>query len=647
MGIQNDTDRFFNQEFLITNGIGGYSSSSLSFANTRKYHGLLIASANPPTQRSVLVHKVEERVIIDEESFELSANKYGEYTHPRGFEYLKDFERLPIAKWTYSNNEWTITKEIMMVAESNTVIVQYTNIGPSEINLGLNPLYTQRDYHSILRQNQYDFYYEEFENGFKMHPYPDSKPIYTKYSQGSFVEDRSWYKNFTYAREEYRGMDSTEDSYCVGSITMNLKPGKSGFIVFSDDEKKLNSRPATVRKKLETIFSNTHKEAGENEFLRDLMISGEQFLVKRKSTNSHTILAGYHWFTDWGRDTMIAMRGLTISTGRKKESESILKTFFKYLDQGMLPNRFPDNADQEQEYNTIDATLWLFIVMYEYFEKFEDKKFIKKYIKDLEQILVHHIKGTRYKIHVNDKGFVQGGEDGYQLTWMDAKVHGHVVTPRIGCPVEINVLWYNALQIFSKLSQSIGFESSVEVEKYTKLIKKNFKKEFLNDAGYLNDFIDNDGVANQDFRCNQIYSVSLPFSLLTKKEEKEIIQQVEDKLYTKLGLRSLEKAHPSFVDIYQGDQWSRDTSYHQGTVWTFFIGPYFEAYLKVNNYSKTAKKKVASDLLAYKEHFYNNECIHGISEIFDGDVPKEGRGCINQAWSVAALIKVMVDHEIH
>ena len=639
MKIKNtDQEKLQSQEFLITNGIGGYSSSTISFANTRKYHGLLVATNNPPTQRNVLVHKLEERIKLGDEYFDLSTNQYGEKIHPKGYQYLLEFERQPVATWTFKSDSWMISKKIMMVPESNTSIIAYTNLGSTDIELELHPLFTSRDYHSILHQNHYDFYYEHIKKGIKVHPYLNSKPTFCGYSSGNFVEHRTWYKGFHYDKSAYRGLEAKEDSYRIGYIKVKLQAGKSTYISFSDEENKLKVKPATIENKLRSAYLEKLNQLNQDHFIADLISSGDQFLVKRASTNSQTILAGYHWFTDWGRDTMISMRGLTISTGRKKESESILKTFFEYLDQGMLPNRFPDYAGQEVEYNTIDATLWLFIVMYEYFQKFGDKKFIKKFIKQLEDILHHHIKGTRYQIRVNDTGFVQGGQDGVQLTWMDAKVDGYVVTPRVGAPVEINVLWYNALMIFKTLSKEVAHKYKVKVDDYIKLCKKNFKKSFWNEKGYLNDFIDYGGVPNDDFRCNQIYAVSLPFSLLTKKEEKQIVNQVKEKLLTDYGLRTLDQDNEAFVAVYQGGQWSRDTAYHQGTVWPFFIGDFFEAYLKVNKYSKASKREVLKLLKPLKDHFYNSDCIHGISEIFDGKNSRDGRGCINQSWSVACLL---------
>ena len=639
------TDQLLKQEFLLTNGIGGYASSSISFANTRKYHGLLISTKNAPTERYVLVHKVEERLKINDEYIDLSTNKFGEAVTPKGFSYLKSFERRPIATWIYEGEGWKIEKQLFMKQGSNTTYVLYKNLGEAEIELELHPLFLGRDYHSTMRENENDYFYIQNDNCLKIHPYHGSDPIFCSWNKGIFNENRSWYKNFQYDRSEYRGLDHSEDSYRIGWVTTTIPSGKSRYLAFSDDEAEATTKSIKKQKsKLKKKYKNGLGQVNNNRYLNDLLHSGDQFVVSRHSTSSKTVLAGYHWFTDWGRDTMIAMRGLTVSTGRKTDTESILSTFLEHLDTGMIPNRFPDYNGQEIEYNTIDGTLWLFIVLYEYLHKYGDVSFISPYMPKIESIIHHHIKGTRYNIKVHDDGLLYGGEEGWQLTWMDARIGDHVVTPRIGAPVEINALWYNALKIFAELKQKTDYSSTLPTEELTKKIESSFKAAFLNKHGYLNDYVSFDGSQNSDFRCNQIYAVSLPYSLLSKEVEKEIVLQVQEKLLTDYGIRSLDPADPQFVPIYFGDAWQRDTSYHQGTVWTFVLAEFLEAYLKVHSYSTESKVEVLRLLEPLKNHFYNKDCIHGISEIFDGLDPNEGRGCIHQAWSISGIIKLYFEY---
>ena len=633
-----------SKEWIVTNGIGGYASSSINGANTRRYHGLLIASENPPTQRSVLVSKIEECISLQRNTcIEFSSNRYPNAVHPKGFQYLHSFERTPFPRTIFQIGGQLIAKTVFMVYGSNTTIVEYENIGKATYKLSLRPIFTHRDYHSLLaKDDYYDYYFEQKNNVLKLHAHYGTKPLFFKYFNEEFTEERQWYKNFEYGKEAYRGLDFKEDGYGIGSVTSVLSPGEKTYLMFTLEEKILNDNPQKLKeaeiKRLKTLSLPTIK----NQFFTDLMIAGDQFLVKRASTDSYTILAGYHWFTDWGRDTMIAMRGLCIATGRQEISRSILETFFNYLNQGMLPNRFPDFAEEDVEYNTVDATLWLFVALYEYYQKFGDKAFIKAHFSQLSDILEWHFKGTRFNIHLTKEGFIFAGEGITQLTWMDARVGDYVVTPRHGCPVEIQALWFNALKIYAFFSKELELapasnllDTSVSI---CNKLETNFNKYFVNEAGYLNDVVVPGESTDDALRPNQIYVISLPFSLVSKKQEKKIFEVVQKELYTPLGLRTLNTAHPDFKPIYKGDQWHRDTAYHQGTVWPFLLGDYFLAQLKVYNNSAKVRKEVLAAMEPLKKHFYENDCIHGISEIFDGLTPNEGRGTIQQAWSVSGLL---------
>jgi predicted glycogen debranching enzyme len=636
----------FKLEWLETNGLGGYASSSVTGANTRKYHGFLVAALNPPTERRILIAKVEERIIQDGSYDDISVNQYEGVVYPDGHQFLNSFERRPIATWIYKGKNWKVQKKIFMVANSNTTVVHYENIGKEKFDIEIHPLLENKDYHATSKQNNFDFYYEQQKSNLKIHAYPDSTPLYVNWSKGNFIENRAWYKGIELPKEHYRGQDFVEDYYRIGYVTATLKPGEKISILCTTEENMIGKRVVGLEKKAIQFTESLKNTKIKSAFYNDLLISGNQFLVNRASTKSKSIIAGYHWFTDWGRDTMIAMRGLTIAVENHEASKSILSTFFKYLDQGMLPNRFPDYEGQEVEYNTIDATLWLFIAFYEYYNKFKDKSFINEHLKDLENILQYHINGTRFNIHVTDEGFIYGGEEGWQLTWMDARIDGYVVTPRIGCPVEINALWYNALCIYENLCKELRVRPLESIKTIKEKFNKNFRKFFLSEEGYLYDVIIPDQSIDTSFRPNQIYVVSLPFRLLTKPQEKKIVKLIGEKLLTDNGLRTLNKESEAYKGHYGGNQWERDIAYHQGTVWPFLLMEYWEAYLKVNDYSDKAKKQAVNSLKKLKDHFYNSDCIHGISEIFDGDEPKEGRGCIQQAWSVAAIVKLYTQHEL-
>ncbi|ADB38540.1 amylo-alpha-1,6-glucosidase [Spirosoma linguale] len=642
-----------SKEWLVTNGLGGYASSSVAGANTRRYHGLLVAAHNPPTDRQVLVSKVEETIVDENDTFELSSNRYGtdpvrrsdgpDVIHPNGWQYVASFDRLPLPRWVYQAGRHTLIKTVFMVQNANTTVIAYQNSGAAPFTIRLNPLLVYRDYHSLFHQNQQsNFHIEPGDHWYRIYAQYGAEPVHMAFSAGQLIENRTWYNRFTYYQEQQRGLDYQEDAYSIGTIHYQLAAGETLFLTFSGDPQTDQPTPDLW---LTQEVGRVHALRGTqtDTFLQDLVVSANQFIVQRKSTGSETIIAGYHWFTDWGRDTMIALRGLCISLGQQQTAQRILGTFFRYLDDGMLPNRFPDNSHDPIEYNTIDATLWLFVALYEYHQRFDDLPFIEQHFEQLLTILDAHRDGTRYGIHVTEDGLLYGGKGTAQLTWMDARVGDYVVTPRHGCPVEINALWYNALQITVYFAKLLGRKPDM----YAMLLRRfesSFRANFWNTSGYLNDVIMPGGAPDCSIRPNQVYALSLPFPLLKLDEQKQVLAVVTEHLYTPYGLRTLSPTDPAFAAVYGGDQWLRDTAYHQGTVWPFLLGEYWPAYLRLNKFSATARKRMHTELATLKEHFYEHDCLFGISEIFDGLHPKEGRGTANQAWSVGALIKLLTDY---
>lgn len=530
-----------------------------------------------------------------------------------------------------------------MVQGENTTVVSYQNTSDAPIALSLNPLFVHRDYHSMFHEEaRYDFHAEQSCNKLEIYAHYKAPPLFFQFSKGSFIEKRDWYKNLTYFHEQERGLDDQEDTHSLGYLIVELAAGEECFLTFSTNDDDTCAWGKGLREQ-EIARINTLQATQTDAFLKDLMVAADQFVVQRKSTESTTIIAGYHWFTDWGRDTMIALRGLCITLGHQQKAQEILTTFFKYLDKGLLPNRFPDNSEDPVEYNTIDATLWLFVALYEYHQKFNDLGFIEQHFNQLTEILDAHIKGTHYNIHVTKDGLLSGGEGIAQLTWMDARVGDYVVTPRHGCPVEVNALWYNALNITILFGELLKKETPQYKTLLTQF-ERNFKAKFWNKAGYLNDVVNEDQTVDTKIRPNQIYALSLPFTLLDKKEQAQVLETFKKHLYTPLGLRTLSPDDLDFTPTYGGDQWHRDTAYHQGTVWTFLLSEYWQAYLKVADFSEAAKAEMRASLKQIKAHFYENDCICGISEIFDGLEPNQGRGTANQAWSVAAIVKLLVEN---
>jgi predicted glycogen debranching enzyme len=638
------------KEWLITNGLGGYASASVAGANTRRYHGLLVAARNPPTDRQVLVAKIEETIFALHDTYGLSSNRYGEVIYPQGWQHIVSFERVPLPRWTYRAGEHTLVKTVSMVQGENTTIVAYQNTGTQPMNLRLNPLLVHRDYHSLFHQQpQYDFYALRTGRSLKIHAHYGAAPVYISFSAGDFVPYQTWFNRFTYRHEQERGLDFQEDACSIGFIEHLLAPDQTLYLTLSTEAPTGTANPsawmAQETARVQSLRQTQLPNAIENPFLADLIASANQFIVHRQSTENQTIIAGYHWFTDWGRDTMIALRGLCISLGQQQTARQILDTFFRYLDDGMLPNRFPDNSRDPIEYNTIDATLWLFVALYEYHQRFNDLALVEQHFEQLLGILDAHKNGTRYGIHVTDDGLLYGGNRTTQLTWMDARVGDFVVTPRHGCPVEINALWYNALKITVFFAHQLGRKPDM----YALLLRRfeeNFRAQFWNQAGYLNDVVIPGSAPDASIRPNQLYALSLPFPLLTPDEQKSVLAVVDRYLYTPYGLRTLAPTDPAFAAVYGGDQWLRDTAYHQGTVWPFLLGEYWPAWFRVHGDSAATRQQMHDELATLKRHFYDSDCVFGISEIFDGLQPGDGRGTANQAWSVGAIVKLLADYPL-
>ena len=630
-----------SREWIVTNGIGGYASAGICNANTRRYHGLLVAAFNPPTDRRVLVSGIEEKVITGKEETYISSNQYPGAIHPEGYRLVTAFSREPLPTTHFASSSFSISRSVFMVYGSNTSVVEYENTGKNNCKLELTPLFAYRDYHHLTRESAaLEFSHKTAgAEKLKIRPMPGAPVLYMYHTGSDFHSNGDWYRDREYQREAERGLDIHEDVKSIGHLTCELSPGEKKYLVFSVEESVPDGTP-DAWKTFELLRLKEIAPDRKEGFLKDLMISGDQFIVWRLSSRSYSIIAGYHWFTDWGRDTMIAMRGLVIAAGKKQVAESIFRTFLTYLDKGMIPNRFPD-LGEEPEYNTIDATLWLFVALYEYFEKFKDTAFITEVFPSLTSIIDHHYQGTRYHIRVTPEGLLCGGEEKTQLTWMDAKVGDTVVTPRQGCAVEINALWYNALMIYTYLGEIIG-QPVDDIGEKAKLTKGFFRHYFLNAAGYLNDVLIPGQFTDDAIRPNQVYAISLPFSPLQQNECESVLSIVGQHLYTDYGLRSLSPLHPEFKPIYTGDQWHRDHAYHQGTVWGYLWGEYMLAYLRVHSYSAEAKAHVLRSSKQLEQHFYREDGINAISEIFDGGLPGRGKGCIQQAWSVGMTIKALL-----
>ncbi len=641
-------------EWLETNGLGGWSGSSLSGCNTRRYHGLLMASIKPPAERMLLVSKLEETIIQDGNQYELASNDYGDVIHPKGFQFMTSFRKDFFPEWIFEVAGIRLRKTITMVFEENTTLIRYEVLNADKpFTLQLLPLIAARGYHSLQHAYNNIFWNTEFQNGiFHNQPFEGAPDIYISVPGSNYQSANEWYYKFNYLQEKNRGLDYEEDLFNHGFFRVNLKDGDALHIMVSTENPAGKNPDTLFEKEKNRKISLLMGIPGD--LLRQLVLAADQFIVKREipgnaegdqTVDLKTVIAGYHWFTDWSRDTMIALPGLCLQTGRFEDAKKIIAVFAKSVSLGMLPNRFQDN-NEPPEYNTVDGTLWYFNAVYSYLQKTNDRNFIlKEILPVLKNIIEWHFKGTRYNIHVDSDGLLYAGEPGQQLTWMDARIGNWVVTPRMGKPVEIEALWYNALKIFENLLTLNGESDAAEnILIKSEQAKKSFDEKFWYPEGnYLYDVIDETGKPDATLRPNQIFALSLPFHLVEGDKAKAVINIVRSKLFTPVGLRSLSPDDPEYKGFYGGNTFLRDAAYHQGTVWSWLLGPFVDAGMKT--LGETFKKEAVSIIEHFSYHL-NEGCVGTVPEIFDGDPPFHARGCVAQAWGVAEMLRIIKTYSL-
>lgn len=634
-------------EWLETNGLGGWASSSVIGCNTRRYHGLLIAATKPPAERMALISKLDETVVINDERTELGTSQYqNSVIHPNGYESIEQFSKELFPQWYYRVKGIELKKTIAMIHGQNTTVVLYEIVkAPQIFRFELLPLLSVRGYHSLMHANDAVNHAFDFsDHTLQLKVYNDTPAIHIHVPGSDFHHHPNWYYHFNYAVEQYRGLDFDEDLFNPGHFSMEVKEGDTIGIVLSAEN--ITEQNAVELLRQEEERRKQLIKDKNNKTIQQLVLAADQFIVKR-GEDLKTVIAGYHWFTDWGRDTMISLPGLTLSTGRFDDAKKIISAFAKSVSMGMLPNRFQDN-NEPPEYNNVDGTLWYFIAVYKYLKATNDKDFVlNEILPVLKDIIDWHYKGTRFNIHADKDGLLYSGEVGQQLTWMDARIGTWVVTPRMGKPVEIQALWYNALKIFAELlTLNKQKKDAAQLNESAEYAKEQFNKLFWNAAkGYLYDNIDENGNAVDELRPNQLFAISLPFALIDdKKKVKSILSVIEKELYTPVGLRTLPQSDVHYVHQYGGDQWHRDSAYHEGTVWSWLLGAYVDAIMKLQAAGYKLQAKKAIDNFSYH---LNEGCIGSVSEIFDADAPHHPRGCVAQAWGVAEVLRVMVDYELY
>jgi len=651
-------------EWILTNGLGGYASSTVLNVNTRKFHGLLLVAFDPPTKRHLLLSKVDEEICIDGERCPLGSNQFRDVIHPNGYRNLEGFIMNPFPIFLYRAGDVYLKKEIVMPYLRDAVAIRYEIFNGSGENaaLYLYPLINMRHFYETTRKGDFEASRKTFQNGSLFEFSPKRGFLSLSVTSGVYVDHGDiWVEKIYFRRDDLRGENCLDDCLQPGFFRIDLKPGRWKLFyllavggigeesvrrVSSEIGKKrlLDELYAEEKKRREKLLRRFYgKRIGCRENLSWLILSADSFIALRKRTGRRTIIAGYHWFEDWGRDALISLPGLTLVTRRFSVAEEILKIFSENSKDGLLPSRFPETADGTPEYESVDSSLWFFNAVLQYVKYTGNLNFVHKHLwETMQDIIEHYIRGTAYYIHADTDGLIIHGS---RLTWMDAVADSVPVTPRRGKAVEVQALWYNALKTMEVLSRKLGFRG--ESEEYSLLssnVKRSFNREFYHVEGeYLYDVIDGD-MKDASLRPNQIVSVSLDFPIVDPPRAEKIVEAVSRSLLTPYGLRSLAPDNPRYIGAYSGGFESRDRAYHNGTVWTWLLGQFITAFLKVRNYEacwrQFAFERFMRPLLDVEIY---RAGLGTLSEIFDGDYPHHPRGCISQAWSVAEILRAYVE----
>jgi len=656
-----DWDTRLTREWLVTNGLGGYASGTVSGVATRRFHGLLIAALPSPLGRTMVFNALAEEVLVEGQTFHLGAHEHATPDNPLpGSEHLTEFRLesgLPV--WLYELAGRRLEKRLVLPHGQNTVHVSYRLIaGPGPVPLRLRPGLHFRPHEALLgspREQPYaltlagDRY--EIAGGKR---YPPLR-ITTFGPPVSFTFQTREVPEVYYRVEHSRGYDSRGTLWSPGHFDLELNPEDAATLVASTEswETLMALGPTALQRceleRRSSLVALANPVLAADSFGAELVLAAGQFIISPRGRvqdvaraqaagdDVRTVIAGYHWFTDWGRDTMISLEGLTLTTGRRAEAEWILRTFAHYVRDGLIPNMFPE-GENEGLYHTADATLWFFHALDRYREVTGDRPTLELILPILKDIVKHHLQGTRFGIGVDpDDGLLRQGAAGYQLTWMDAKVDDWVVTPRRGKAVEINALWYNALLTLAGWTAELDGEAeAAALRAHAERTRRSFNERFwYAEGGYLYDVVDGESGDDTACRPNQILSFSLRHPVLDRERWASVLDVVRTRLLTPVGLRSLAPGHRDYKAQYYGDLRSRDAAYHQGTVWGWLIGPFIDAWLKVHPEDRTRARALLEGFQAHMEE----ACIGTLSEIFDAEPPYTPRGCVAQAWTVAEVLR--------
>src|SRR5580704_978111 len=638
------------REWLVTNGIGGFASGTISGNSTRRYHGLLIAALHPPVGRMQLVAGVDEIVRYAGTEYELATHQWmSGAIEPKGFLDIENFRlegMTPV--WTYALADALMEKRVWMKHGENTTYVQYTLVrGTAAAEISLKAMVNYRDYHNATHAGDWRMQVEVIDSGagVKITAFDGATPFFLRCAGASCETRHEWYRDCFMAVEKERGLDDHEDRLFAALFQTTLKVGVSATFVATTEAGTVGAgERADDLDRDREIFEAWRMQEGKAEsgtpnWLPQLILAADQFIVKRAlptNPDGRSIIAGYHWFGDWGRDTMIALPGLTLATGRADIARQILLAFSEVVESGMLPNNFPD-AGGDPQYNSIDAALWFFEAVRQFFAATKDGRTLLQLFPVLAEMIDAHVKGTRYNIKVDPAdGLLFGGATGVQLTWMDARVGDWVVTPRAGKAIEVNALWINALETMAEFSRLLA-RPGEGYEKLAAKAKKNFQKFWNEERGCCFDVIDTPGGGNDaSLRPNQLFAVSLPISPLSEEQQRAVVDMCAKHLLTSYGLRSLAPGEPGYKGHYSGGPRDRDAAYHQGTVWGWLVGPFVLAHLRIYGDPEEAMRFL--EPLGISVHMYG---LGTLGEIFEGDSPFTPHGAIAQAWTVGEVLRAV------
>ena len=637
------------REWLVTNGIGGFASGTIAGCMTRRYHGLLIAALQPPVGRTQLIACVDEIVRYAGSEYRLSTHQWTSgVIDPKGFLNIQSFRldgMTPV--WTYALADALLEKRVWMRQGENTTFVEYTVVrSTAAVEMDIKALVNYRDFHSSTHAGDWHMSISSVQDGLRVVAFDGARPFFVKCPSATCEPQHEWYRGCFLPVERERGLDDNEDYLYAGLFRTKLNLGTSvTFVATTEERTALDGSSARAQRSeheatlLQTWMAENSPTNEGPAWLPQLVLAADQFIVKRalpEQPDGRSIIAGYHWFGDWGRDAMIALPGLTLATGRADVARQILLAFAGYVDGGMLPNNFPD-AGGHPEYNTVDAALWYFEAVRQYFAVTQDGRTLLQLFPTLAAMIDAHVKGARYNIHVDPAdGLLYAGADGVQLTWMDAKVGDWVVTPRIGKPVEVNALWINALETVAEFARLLARPSD-GYKKLSAKAQKSFQKFWNEERGCCYDVIDvPTGGSDAALRPNQIFGVSLPVSPLNEDQQKAVVDVCAQHLLTSYGLRSLAPGEPGYQGHYTGGPRNRDSAYHQGTVWGWLLGPFVLAHLRV--YGDPSEALRFLEPLGISVHMYG---LGTLGEIFEGDAPFTPHGCIAQAWTVGEVLRAV------